>query len=369
MADPKVREALEKAFADSGNNFEKEEPISTPPVEDTSSDTPDTSINDDAEAKFVSGDETKEDTQKLSTEARSEPRDAKSSKEPQAKDTPSAQPSVIEDAPNFWKPEDKAAWAKVPPEIRSTLKKYEDGRNTALARYKQVINDKIGQWADTSFDAVFPQERLRSLQMEGKTPAQATAGLWAWNDYLEENPHEAILEMMDRYEMSPEDLYNYRQNNGIPQYQQQQQFQDPRVDQLIQQNEQAQQAIQTAQLKAQLDAFGSEQQNGKALRPYWNDVKPYIQSILPLVYAENPSYTDYEALHAAYERAAYANPQVRTKLGNTNTQVKFSEDKTQRAKEAASASLTGSTSRTAEPPKTGKTARDALAMAWSEHSR
>lgn len=356
-----VREALEKAFEDTGNNFEEKE--------DTTPKTADTSINDAAEAKFVSGDESEEDTRKLDAESRGYSGNERRSKEPQREAARTdTVPTIPEDAPNFWKAEDKAIWSKVPPEVRPILKKYEDSRNAALARYKQAINDKVGQWADASFDEIFPQERMRALSIEGKTPAQATAALWAWNDYLEEDTAGAIAEIMARYELSPEDIYEYQEYGQVPQYQPQV-FQDPRVDELLAQQQQQAEAAQAQQIKAQLDAFGSEQQNGKPLRPYWNEVKAYIHSILPLVYSENPSYTDYEALHAAYERAAYANPQVRTKLVNTSTQVKFSEDKTQRAKEAASASLTGSTSRTAEPPKTGKTARDALAMAWSEHSR
>lgn len=363
MGDPKIREALEKAYEGTGNNFEpKEEPVEASAVE-SEGPPPDTSQDDTAAQEAISGDESKEDIKKADSEAPSPKRDAKGGKEPQKEDLKVTPPTPLEDAPTFWKAEDKVAWAKVPPEIRSVLKKYEDSRNAALARYKQVINDKVGQWADASFDEVFPQERMRALQIEGKTPAQATQGLWAWNDYLEQSPHEAILEMMDRYELTPEDLYNHRMGNPIQA--QQQTFQDPRVDELIQQNQQFQQQQEASKIKNALDAFGNEQANGKPLRPYWNDVKPYIKSILPLVYQENPSYTDYEALHAAYERAIYANPSVRTKLVNTGTQVKFSDEKTLRAKEAASASLTGSSSRTAEPPKTAKTARQALERAWN----
>lgn len=368
-----IRAALEKAFEQSGAtvNEETTPEVQSSGVESSASDTPDTSINDDAEQKLIekankkaiSGDESEEDNKKLSTETSNQPGDVKSKELPQQEKVSAPPVQIPEDVPPFWKAEDKAHWSKVPPEVRAIVKKYEDGRNAALTRYKQVINEKIGQWSDAGFDEVFPKERLQALALEQKTPAQATAGLWAWNDYLETNPHEAVLEIMDRYEMTPEDLYNYRMGTPAPQ----QPPHDPRVDQLLADQAQAQEAIQKQQLKAQLDAFGSEAQNGKALRPYWNEVKPYIQANLPLVYAENPEYTDYEALHAAYERACYANPQVRTKLVQTNNQVKFSDEKTQRAKEAASASISGSSSQSAEQPKTAKTVRDALKMAAAQH--
>lgn len=367
-----IRAALEKAFEQSGVQINEESApeVRSDSVEPSAPDTPDTSIDDDAEqkavtkaeSKAVSGDESTEDAKKLSAEAKSEPSNEPSKELP--KQEKISAPEIPNDVPPFWKAEDKAHWSKVPPEVRAIVKKYEDGRNAALTRYKQVINEKIGQWSDASWDEVFPKERIRALQIEGKTPAQATAAFWAWNDYLEEDPTNAILEMMDKYELTAEQLHYARQGQPPKQAPQT----DPRVDQLIAQQEKSQKDMQTQALKAQLDAFGAEQQNGKALRPYWNEVKPYIQANLPLVYAENPEYTDYEALHAAYERACYANPQVRTKLVQpTNTQVKFSDEKTQRAKEAASASISGSSSQSAEQPKTAKTVRDALKMAAAQH--
>ena len=372
----KLRESLEKAFQE--HDAKVEEPASTqeassePESQDNQNEAPPeraattSDSKDVAPPKAVSGDESNEDIKKLSADSKGEKPDAPSSKEPQQTTPPPSE--IPQDVPPFWKAEDKAVWAKVPPEVRQIVRKYEDGRNAAVTRFKQIINEKIGQWSDVSWDALFPKERIRALQIEGKTPAAATASLWAWNDYLEENPAAAILELMNEYGLTPEQVHHY-QSNGVPV--QAPPPTDPRVDKLIADQQQQTEQQQVSLIKQQLDAFGGERNaQGAPLRPHWNEVKAYIKQILPVVYSENPDITDYEALHSAYERAVYANPQVRTKLVNTNNnQVKFSDEKTQRAKEAASASLTGSSSRTAEQPKTARTARDALGMAWAEHSR
>lgn len=292
---------------------------------------------------------------------------AKQEAKPDSSQEKEPAPQVSEEpAPQFWKEQDRQLWSKVPAEVRPILKKYEDMRNKAVTQYKQAINDKIGQWSDASFDEVFPPERVRALRLEGKTPAQVTKSLWEWNDYLEEDPQGAILEIMSRYELTPEAL----SQSGRQFQQPQQPLQDPRVDMLLRQQQEAQQAQEKNQIKQQLEAFGQEPGNdGKPLRPYWNQVKQVVGRLLPLVYQENPDITDYEALQQAYERAVYVDPQVRTKLVSTQQNaVKFSDEKTLKAKEAAS-SLTGNSSSSTEPPKTPRSAREALEMAWKIHSR
>jgi len=356
-----IRQALEQAFEEHGVKDEQISEVQEAPAESIEPEKTQEEVKV-PEVKEVSGDESKEDAAKVEASVKDETK-------PDIAPKPET-PVTLEDVPQYWKAEDKALWAKVPSELRPILKKYEDMRNTAVARYKQAVNEKIGQWADASWDEVFPKERLRSLALEGKTPAAVTKSLWEWNDYLEEDAVGAITELAKRYDLTPDQLFAGFNNQSQPQFEPQRQQADPRVDQLIAQQQEAAKQQEMMQIRNQLDQFGSEKDaTGKAKRPFWNDVKPYIKSILPLVYSENPYITDYEALDDAYNRAVHASPQVRTKLTSTTQQpVKFSEAKTQQAKEAA-VSLTGSSSRTAEPPKTAKTARDAIEMAWREHSR
>jgi len=284
---------------------------------------------------------------------------------PQEEAKPEPEPVVEEPAPPFWKENDKQLWSKIPPEARPIIKKYEEMRNRAISQYKQAVNDKIGQWADTSFEEVFPPERMRALRLEGKTAGQVTKALWEWNDFLDEDPEGAILEIMGRYNLTPEILAQ----RGLQPPVIQQPLQDPRVDMLLQREQQMQENQEKETIKRQLDAFGQETRDGRPLRPYWTQVKSVVGRLLPLVYQENPDITDYEALQHAYERAVYADPQVRTKLVSTQQNaVKFSDDKTLKAKEAAS-SLTGNSSSSTEPPKTPRSAREALEMAWKIHSR
>lgn len=364
----KAREAIGKAFEHHEVKFSDEPPRNGTSDSDAGGAAEDVGSTEAAAStpepatkpEAVSGDEAKKDLEKLATDAKSEPGNEKS---PQI-DAPKqeAQVASIEDAPPFWKSEHKALWAKITdPEVRKIIKENEAGRNRLTQHLKQVVNERIGQWADHKFEDVFPPERMRALALEGKTAAQATDALWAWNDYLEENPHAAIAEMMERYGVTPQDVHAHIQ--GAP-VQQQQAPEDPRIKELLDWREKQETLIKQTRIRQELDAFGAEIENGKPLRPYWTEVKKYIKGILPLVYSENPDISDYEALHKAYEMAAYANPQVRAKLNGTqqNT-VRFDAEKTQRAKEAAS-SLPSSSSNSAELPKTAKTARDALNMAW-----
>lgn len=366
MAENKAREAIEKAFEEHGAVPEGEAVESG--VSETEAEVVSEPPDVSEPSKAVSGDESKADVEKAASDVGSTPGDAARAEANKGAQSPSV---AVEDAPPFWKPEHKALWGKITdPEVRKVIKENEAGRNRLTQHLKQVVNEKIGQWSGANFDEVFPAERMRALAIEGKTAAQATEALWAWNDYLEESPHAAIAEMMERYGLTAEDIWNHSQ--GQPS-QQAQPAEDPRITELLNWREQQEGAVKNARIRAQLDAFGAENENGKMLRPYWNEVKKYIKGILPLVYSENPDITDYEALHKAYEMAAYANPQVRAKLSNGNgtngngTQVRFDAQKTQRAKEASS-SLPSSSSNTAELPKTAKTARDALDMAWKEHT-
>lgn len=371
MAENKAREAIEKAFEEH-NAVPEGEAVESSVSENEAevvSESPDVS----EPSQSVSGDESKADVEKAASDVGSTPGDAaRAQGDQRTQSSGVTAPVAVEDAPPFWKPEHKALWGKITdPEIRKVIKENEAGRNRLTQHLKQVVNEKIGQWSGANFDEVFPAERMRALAIEGKTAAQATEALWAWNDYLEESPHAAIAEMMERYGLTAEDVHNFKQGQPV---QQQAPQEDPRIAELLKWREDQEGAVKNARIRAQLDAFGAENENGKMLRPYWNEVKKYIKGILPLVYSENPDITDYEALHKAYEMAAYANPQVRAKLsngngtnGNGNNTVRFDAQKTQRAKEASS-SLPSSSSNTAELPKTAKTARDALDMAWKEHT-
>ncbi len=347
------REAISKALEESGVSFDDENNA-------TQEATPEPKEDPD----FAEVPDSPEDKQAESSQG-----EQKSPKSPEGKNDPAPevpqQAAPAEDAPQFWKQEHKALWNKIPPEAHKIIKEYEAGRNKLAAQLKQAVNEKIGQWQSANFTESFPPERLNALKRENITPGQATESLWAWHDYLEESPIDAIRELMDRYEIDLDTLGNPHHQ---PAYQPQQSFTDPRVDELIANNERQQQEIQTAHIKRQLDVFGAELgQNNTPLRPYWNEVKPYIKQNLPLVYSENPDISDYDALHKAYEIAVYANPSTRAKLNNTAQPTKFDAEKTQRAKEAAS-SLSSSSSRTAEQPKKAKSVRDAIEMAWDENT-
>jgi hypothetical protein len=107
---------------------------------------------------------------------------------------PEPEPETADAAPEFWSAEDKAAWAKVPAELRPTLAKYEQqrvqfvnekAREAAVVR--QQAQEEVKKYADTVTQAA------AWWRQAGPALQQAFADKWSqvnWTELAEKNPGE-----------------------------------------------------------------------------------------------------------------------------------------------------------------------------------
>jgi hypothetical protein len=119
--------------------------------------------------------------------------EAQSQPEPEAAEPEAAEPEE-EGPPAFWSAEDKAAWARVPAELRPVLRKYEqqrvefvNARAREAAELREVARAEVERHAAVVDDAArWWAEATPALQ-------RAFADKWAevnWRELAEKNPNE-----------------------------------------------------------------------------------------------------------------------------------------------------------------------------------
>ncbi len=271
--------------------------------------------------------------------------------------------------PPFWKKEDKEAFARLPREAQDIIRKYDKDARSFVSRLENEMRQAGKAYAELG--RVFTPEVQRELSLSGHTPITAIERLWNWHKALEADPRSAVPELLRRYGLDISDLAAPTEESGG--------F-DPRVDELIAQNEALQQQLQaiveggeTSAVRSQLDAFGDQRdESGELLRPHFRELEPAIKAILPLVYQEmavrGEPQDDWVALHEAWERAAYANPDIRAELLSRQNEAQAVERsaKVAKAKRAAT-TLTGTPTPPVDTQKRPRGAEGALRMAFEKH--
>lgn len=260
--------------------------------------------------------------------------------------------------PVFWGKDDKAEFAKLPPRIQERIALREKQRDQYTDRLVSTIQRERKLYE--GLNEVFNEERIKSLRVDGLTPVAATQRLWAWHDLLESDPIKGIAALAQRYGVDMGQLSGVEVEQGEDSKVEEL---EKRIEQMKAQQEQEKEESQVSLIRSQLDQFAQERdEKGNPLRPYFNDLKPVIRQLLPLIYQETPGISDYDALHQAYERAAYASPQVRQNLLQKPTRPNDAD-----AVRKASATLTGSPSPGATSSPRAKSVRDALRFAAAKH--
>jgi hypothetical protein len=139
-----------------------------------------------------------------------------------------------------------------------------------------------------------------------------------------------------------------------------QQFQDPRVDQLLA-NFQAERTATAQREQQQLEStvtrwMDETDANGEPKRPYLTDVIGEMSALIPEIKSRDTTLTHAQALEQAYERAIWAHPEIRTLLQQkaaSELEAKRrtdNQDRVREAKRAASVNVT----RRASTPSAGK---------------
>jgi hypothetical protein len=273
---------------------------------------------------------------------------------------PGQQPAAVQ-APQGVDP---AVFAALPPETQQQVARTMATVEEQAARFRgyegleQVIGTRRQAWA-----------------MQGMSEAQAVNQLLALSDFAGQNPAEFVRWFSGQHGI---DLTALNDAGGGDD-----QYIDPAVQELRQQvadltghitgQQQQQQAAQHQSLVNLTAQFAAETgTDGQPLRPYFAElgggVLPYIQQVR----AENPAASPTEVLAAAYDRACWATPSVRTRMLAAQEATRLAE---QRA--AAVAARNAGSSIHGQAPSAGSTqpkdigsgsVRDTLRAAISQHS-
>lgn len=237
------------------------------------------------------------------------------------------QPTQVRDvnrAPSTWKPAIREEWAKLTPTVRAEIHRREADFQHGQA---QLLPDaRFGQQLRQIID---PYKML--IEADGGTPERAVSDLMRTAATLrigtDQEKLNALIGIVKQYRIDLRPLLN-----GQPAQQQpQQEFRDSRVDQLLarqQADEQQRTVAQSRDLETAVTSFLSEvDATGNPKREYLGEVMNDMTALLPQIQAANPGMTHTQALEAAYDRAIWAHPEVRTVL-QTRQQTELQQQRT-----------------------------------------
>lgn len=159
------------------------------------------------------------------------------------------EPETTVDAPAFWSAEEKAAFAKADPALRDIIKRRELAAQQHISRLNNEA--KNGKGYEQRFYSDFESPEAANLH-KAKLYAQGIndpiAELHryrAWDKVLTSDPHAVISDLMRKNGFTPYDFTNEAN------YEPENQYQDPRVDEALRRAEAAEKAFQD--FKAQQD--------------------------------------------------------------------------------------------------------------------
>jgi hypothetical protein len=259
---------------------------------------------------------------------------------------------------------DPAVFAALPAETQQHVARTMAAVEEQAARYRgyEQLEQVIGQ-------------RRQAWAMQGMSEATAVNQLLALSDFAGRDPAQFVQWFSGQHGIDLAALAD--QGGGDDEYI------DPAVQELRQQvadltgtitsMTQGQQAAQHKNLVDFTAQFATEAgEDGQPLRPYFaelgNGIVPFIQQVK----AENPSASHKDVLSEAYERACWANPQVRQKLLAAQDAQRLAEQRERagRAQHAGS-SVTGQApaAGSTQPKDIGSgSVRDTIRAAMVQHS-
>lgn len=223
--------------------------------------------------------------------------------------------------PSSWKPTARAEWAKLPESVRAEIHRRE---TDFMAGQSQLLPD--AKFGKDMREVVEPFRML--IESEGGNPAAAVQDLLRTAAILRtgtpQQKYQTIANVANRFGLDLR-VFAPRPQQGAQLGQQQpgsvpaqQQFRDPRVDQLLanmQTAEQQRVTRETTETEGLVSHWMNETDaQGQPKRPYVGDVINEMSALIPQIKQANPTLTHAQALEQAYERAIWGNPEIRMLL-------------------------------------------------------
>ena len=238
-----------------------------------------------------------------------------------------------------WSADAKAEFAKLPKEFQSI----------ALRRAQEI--EQLGAQLKTEYDTKL--NHIRDIEqtlapyrekwaLEGVSPAQAVNQLIAFHNALQRDPVSALQWAAQQNGVDLAQIANAPRQPADPVAQQLRAELDELRSWREQQSYSAQHQAHSA-AQNEINAFASEIDNsGKALRPYFQQVYSDMLPIVSAMRAQDPSKPHRIILQEAYERASWANPEVRAAILREQEAKRVEEEKAKaQAARKAAVSLNG----------------------------
>ncbi len=226
-----------------------------------------------------------------------------------------AKPAI--EAPNSWSAEMKAKFGALPPEAQEYIAQREREAHAAITQKGEQIKafEPIRQTLD---------QHREVFVKNGVSEAEGVQRLFQADRFLQEQPVEAIQWLANHYGV---DLRQFSTGN-----QQHDQSQQPsseviqlrrelaEIKNSLTARERKEQQAQTTTVTQAINDFASKEEN-----KYFDEVEEELMGLIPVIKAKEPGLNYGEVLQKAYDRAVYANPDVRQRL--QADQQKAAEDK------------------------------------------
>jgi hypothetical protein len=269
--------------------------------------------------------------------------------------------------PEHWSAEDKATFAKLPPEGQAFLLKRHGEMEAEFTRKSQASAGAV-QFTQ-SLAPVFNDRRVQaSLQQSGLNPTQAIHE-WAGLHVRAMSPNQqdkfnVLVDMTERMGLDPARIFSALNKPSLPEGLAEAELKDPAVkffaDRLGQttgelnalKNEIQQRWAAENQARAQageqharanIDQFADEKAaDGNPLRPHFDTVLPILLDL----YKANPQ----RSLAETYDAACWAHPEVRKQLLAAEQYRQQSRQDVEKAKNAQRGNVRGLTSSAVRPP-------------------
>jgi hypothetical protein len=269
--------------------------------------------------------------------------------------------------PEHWSAEDKAVFAKLPPEGQAFLLRRHGEMEAEFTRKSQASAGAV-QFTQ-SLAPVFTDRRIQSsLQQMGLNPTQAVQE-WASLHLRAMSPNQqerfgVLVDMTERMGLDPARIFSALSKPPLPEGLSESELKDPAVkyfaDRLGQttgelnalKSEMQQRWAAENQARAEagqahalsnINQFADENgPDGKPLRPYFNTVLPILLDL----YKANPQ----RSLAESYDAACWSHPDVRKQLLAAEQLRQQSQHDVQKAKIAQRGNARGLTSPAVKPP-------------------
>jgi hypothetical protein len=217
-------------------------------------------------------------------------------------------------APQSWSAEEKAHWAKVPPEAQSVIARRETEAHRQISQMGQQIK------ATEPVRSVLDQHR-DYLQRIGRSPEDAMSAFFKASRHLDQDPQAAIRNLAQMYRVDLRALANGQpQQPTVP-------ATDPRLEARLRRMEaeatnrsRAEQAQREQSVIETIEKFAQDKSH-----PHFNDLEDEILAQLPGIQKLSPHLSPEQQLDQAYEKAKWAHPNIRERI--LMDQRKADEDK------------------------------------------